>query len=101
MPDLVKFPSKKPARSQRRILSATTLKALTPPSSGSVDYFDDMTPGLSLRVAANDVRTWTVFYRDLLGRTCAGMTSVARRRASWPAAVSRGSSSADSQPLRR
>jgi integrase len=65
MPDLVKFPSKKPVRKQkRRILSATTLKALTPPPSGSVDYFDDLTPGLSLRVTANDVRTWTVFYRD-------------------------------------
>jgi integrase len=69
MPDLVKFPSKKPARQQkRRILSATTLKALTPPPSGSVDYFDDLTPGLSLRVTANDVRTWTVFYRDQHGR---------------------------------
>lgn len=69
MPDLVAFPSKKPAREQkRRILSATTLKALTPPPSGSVDYFDDLTPGLSLRVTANDVRTWTVFYRDQHGR---------------------------------
>jgi integrase len=29
-----------------------------------VDYFDDLTPGLSLRVTANDVRTWTLFYRD-------------------------------------
>jgi hypothetical protein len=31
---------------------------------GTVDYFDDLTPGLSLRVRSNDVRTWTVFYRD-------------------------------------
>lgn len=65
MPHLVEFPSKKPARKQkRRNLSATTLKALTPPASGSVDYFDDLTPGLSLRVTASDVRTWAVFYRD-------------------------------------
>lgn len=33
-----------------------------------MDYFDDLTPGLSLRVTANDVRTWTVFYRDQHGR---------------------------------
>jgi hypothetical protein len=33
-----------------------------------VDYFDDATPGLSLRVTSNDVRTWTVFYRDKNGR---------------------------------
>src|SRR5262249_12892340 len=64
--DVVAFPpSKKPARHQkRRILSATTLKALTPPPSGSVEYFDDLTPGLSLRVTSNDVRTWTLSYRD-------------------------------------
>ena len=69
MPDVVKFPSKKSARKpKRRILSATTLKALTPPPIGSVDYFDDFTPGLSLRVTANDVRTWTVFFRDRYGR---------------------------------
>jgi integrase len=41
---------------------------LKAPSKGSVDYFDDMTPGLSLRVTANDVRTWTLFYRDKNGR---------------------------------
>jgi len=66
MPDLVKFSSQKPARkAKRRILSATTLRALTSsPATGSVDYFDDLTPGVSLRVMANDVRTWTVFYRD-------------------------------------
>ena len=69
MPDIVTFPAKNSARkSKRRIVSATTLKALTPPPSGSVDYFDDLTPGLSLRVTANDVRTWTVFYRDQHGR---------------------------------
>src|SRR4029079_2966540 len=69
MPDLVQFPSKKPARKpKRRILSATTLKALTPPSTGSVDYFDDLTRALSLGVTANEVRTWTVFYRDQHGR---------------------------------
>lgn len=65
MPDIRSFP--KPTttrRAKRRILNAATLKALTPPPVGSIDYFDDATPGLSLRVTANDVRTWTVFYRD-------------------------------------
>jgi integrase len=55
---------KAPRQQKRRILSATTLRALKPPPTGSVDYFDDLTPGLSLRVTANDARTWTVFYRD-------------------------------------
>jgi hypothetical protein len=57
MPDVVAFPSTKPTRQQkRRILSAKTLNALTPPPTGSVDYFDDLTPGLSLRRTANDAR---------------------------------------------
>jgi integrase len=36
--------------------------------AGRVDYFDDATPGLSLRVTPKHVRTWTVFYRDKNGR---------------------------------
>jgi hypothetical protein len=46
-----------PRKPKRRILSATTLRALKPPPKGSVDYFDDMTPGLFLRVTANDPST--------------------------------------------
>lgn len=65
MPDIRSFPQPAVARhAKRRILNAATLKALKPPPAGSVDFFDDATPGLSLRVTANDVRTWTVFYRD-------------------------------------
>lgn len=65
MSDVLPFPASKPSRQRkRRILAATSLRALTPPATGSVDYFDDATPSLSLRVTANDVRTWTVFYRD-------------------------------------
>ena len=64
MSDVVVFPRKPTRQQKRRILSATTLKALTPPPTGSVDYFDDLTPGLSLRVTSNDARTWTLFYRD-------------------------------------
>jgi integrase len=67
--NVASFPLPPPARkSKRRILNASTLKALAPPSSGSVDYFDDLTPGLSLRITSNDVRSWTVFYRDKNGR---------------------------------
>ena len=55
-------------RTKRRILNASTLKALVPPPTGSVDHFDDLTPGLSLRVTSNDVRSWTVFFRDKNGR---------------------------------
>jgi hypothetical protein len=41
-------PPKEFTRQQKhRILSATTLKALTPPPTGSVDYFNDLTPGPS------------------------------------------------------
>jgi len=65
LPDIRSFPQPAVARhAKRRILNAATLKALKPPPAGSVDFFDDATPGLSLRVTANDVRTWTVFYRD-------------------------------------
>jgi len=69
MPEVLSFRAPATSRKpKRRILSATTLRALTAPDSGSVEYFDDMTPGLSLRVTANDVRTWTLFYRDKNGR---------------------------------
>jgi len=56
----------KPARrlERRRIINDTSIRSIKPPATGTVDYFDDLTPGLSLRVTSNDVRTWTVFYRD-------------------------------------
>ena len=64
MPEAIQFP--RPARrlERRRIINDTTIRSIKPPASGTVDYFDDLTPGLSLRITANDVRTWTVFYRD-------------------------------------
>ena len=59
------IPFPRPARQgRRRILNALSIRSLKAPSVGRVDYFDDGTPGLSLRITANDVRTWTVFYRD-------------------------------------
>jgi integrase len=68
MPEAIPF--SRPARrvELRRILNDTTIRSLKPPATGRVDYFDDTTPGLSLRVTSNDVRTWTVFYRDKNGR---------------------------------
>jgi hypothetical protein len=64
VPEAIQFP--RPARrlERRRIINDTTIRSIKPPASGTVDYFDDLTPGLSLRITANDVRTWTVFYRD-------------------------------------
>ncbi|MEO7276198.1 MAG: integrase arm-type DNA-binding domain-containing protein, partial [Vicinamibacterales bacterium] len=60
-PDGVATP---PRKSKARILGATSLKSLATPLVGSVDYFDDATPGLSLRVTATGARSWTFFYRD-------------------------------------
>jgi integrase len=61
VPARVSSPTRK---SKARILGATSLKGLATPPVGSVDYFDDATPGLSLRVTSTGVRTWTYFYRD-------------------------------------
>jgi integrase len=69
MSEVLPFRSSRSSRQPKRgILAATSLRALTPPLTGSIDYFDDMTPGLSLRITANDSRTWTLFYRDKTGR---------------------------------
>ena len=64
MPEALSFP--RPARrlERRRIINDTSIRSIKPPATGAVDYFDDLTPGLSLRVTSKDVRTWTVFYRD-------------------------------------
>ena len=68
MPEAIPFPQPTARVERRRILNDTTIRGLKPPATGRVDYFDDATPGLSLRVTAQDVRTWTVFYRDKHGR---------------------------------
>ena len=64
MPDAIQFPQPARRLERRRILNDTSIRSIKPPSAGAVDYFDDLTPGLSLRVTSKDVRTWTVFYRD-------------------------------------
>src|SRR5581483_8509650 len=68
MPDAIQFP--RPARrlERRRITNDTSIRSIKTPTAGTVDYFDDLTPGLSLRITSNDVRSWTVFYRDKNGR---------------------------------
>jgi integrase len=64
VPDALQFPQPARRLERRRIINDTSIRSIKPPASGTVDYFDDLTPGLSLRVTSNDVRTWTVFYRD-------------------------------------
>lgn len=68
MPEAVQFPHPAVRRERRRILNDTSIRSIKAPAAGRIDYFDDATPGLSLRVTSNDVRTWTVFYRDKNGR---------------------------------
>ncbi|MDQ3212169.1 MAG: hypothetical protein M3Q85_05820, partial [Acidobacteriota bacterium] len=62
MPEAVQFPHPAVRRERRRILNDTSIRSIKAPAAGRIDYFDDATPGLSLRVTSNDVRTWTVFY---------------------------------------
>jgi integrase len=64
VPEAIQFPQPARRLERRRIINDTSIRSIKPPTSGAVDYFDDLTPGLSLRVTSNDVRTWTVFYRD-------------------------------------
>src|SRR5262245_3355198 len=68
MPEAIPFPPPAERLERRRIINDTTIRSLKPPSSGRVDYFDDLTPGLSLRVTSKNARTWTVFYRNNNGR---------------------------------
>lgn len=64
MPDAIPFPQAARHLERRRIINDTSIRSIKPPVTGAVDYFDDLTPGLSLRITSKDVRTWTVFYRD-------------------------------------
>src|SRR5207237_4919347 len=64
VPEAIQFPQPARRLERRRIVNDTSIRSIKPPAHGTVDYFDDLTPGLSLRVTSNDVRTWTVFYRD-------------------------------------
>jgi integrase len=64
VPETLQFPQPARRLERRRIINDTTIRSIKPPASGTVDYFDDLTPGLSLRITAKGIRSWTVFYRD-------------------------------------
>src|SRR4029077_18326467 len=49
LPEAIPFPETAARRPRRRILNDPSIRSLKPPASGRVDYFDDATPGLSLR----------------------------------------------------
>src|SRR5215813_6642786 len=69
MAEPIPFQRPAPVRvKRRRIINDTSIRSIKPPVSGRLDYFDDSTPGLSLRVTPNNARTWTLFYRDKHGR---------------------------------
>jgi hypothetical protein len=68
MLEAISFPPPAARLERRRILDDTTIRSLKPASSARVDYFDDLTPRLSLWVTAKNARTWTVFYRNKHGR---------------------------------
>jgi integrase len=44
-------------------LTAAAVERLRPPAEGQADYFDKGYPGLSLRVSAGGVKTFTILYR--------------------------------------
>jgi hypothetical protein len=54
MPEAIPYPQRAARFERRRILNALTVRGLKPPTSGRIDYFDDATPGLSLRVTSNE-----------------------------------------------
>ena len=43
------------------------VKAIKPPPSGKVDYFDTALPGFALRVTSRGVKSWCCFYRVQAG----------------------------------
>lgn len=72
----------------RRKLTDLFVERLKPPAAGQVDYFDAAFPALALRVTANGVKSWSLFYRMhgrlrrlTLGRYPAIKPAQARREA--------------------
>jgi Phage integrase family. len=57
-----------PKQKKRRIMMATSIRSLPVPKNGAVDYFDNETRGLSLRITSTGVRTWTFMYRNAQGK---------------------------------
>ena len=44
-------------------LTKTMVETVKPPKAGRVEYFDTVLPGFGLRVSAQDVKSWILFYR--------------------------------------
>src|SRR5262249_25330299 len=69
-------------------LTDRTLKALKPPSSGRIDYFDSILPAFGLRLSSTGAASWFLFYRvdgrqvrDIIGRYPAKGLAEARQEA--------------------
>src|SRR5271163_3586257 len=47
----------------RAKLTAQFVEAIKAPQAGQIDYWDERTPGLGLRVSQGGRKAWTVFFR--------------------------------------
>jgi len=66
--DVIEIEEKAARKERRRILGPSSIKSLPAPETGTAEYFDEETPGMSLRVTSNGVRTWSLLYRNPQGR---------------------------------
>jgi len=60
-------------------LTDRTIRSLTPRATGQYERYDDVVPGLGLRVN-RDSKSWVLFYRDRIPDGSGGFTSGKRRR---------------------
>ena len=60
-------------------LTDRTIRALKPHTTGQYERYDDVVPGLGLRVN-NNSKSWVLFYRDRIPDGSGGVTSGKRRR---------------------
>jgi integrase len=66
--DTIEIREKAARTAQRRILGPSSIKSLPAPETGTAEYFDEETPGMSLRVTSHGTRTWSLLYRNPQGR---------------------------------
>ena len=62
-----------------KALTDRTVKALKPAATGRYERFDDVVPGLGIRVSAHS-KSWVLFYRERLSDTSGGFTSGKRKK---------------------
>jgi len=60
-------------------LTDRTIRSLKPRATGQYERYDDVVPGLGLRVNS-DSKSWVLFYRDRISDGADGFTSGKRRR---------------------